>query len=116
MDEIKPGTWWRHHNGNMYRVLFMMNEWDQAQYPKQVAYQGENGKYWCRFADSWHVSMTLVPDYKPKTVASQEVYHLMGNETFRKEYVNVAESIFNIRQLVPGGVTISVPGGKLEIF
>ena len=45
MEIPKPGSRWRHRNGNMYVVLLITNEHSQndVDYPVMVVYQGSNG-------------------------------------------------------------------------
>lgn len=51
---------WQHRNGCKYRVLFLTNGHDRADYPRTVIYQGENGKRWSRPLWDWSRSMTFV--------------------------------------------------------
>lgn len=119
LPEVKPGTWWRHRNGNMYLVLFFMNEGNMYQYPEQIAYQGENGKFWCRLASDWHRSMTLVPNYAPVGILDPEVSDLMDNPVFLEIYTLIRNGIGALRSQVPlanTGMTINFPGATLKIY
>ena len=60
MNDPKPGTIWRHRNGNLYTVLHIANGPDEERYPRTVVYQGENGLVWARRAADWHRSMTEI--------------------------------------------------------
>jgi hypothetical protein len=65
MSNIKRNTVWKHHNGNLYRVLFLTNitEEPEERYPLTVVYENvNNGTRWSRRADDWHRSMTKEPE------------------------------------------------------
>jgi hypothetical protein len=56
MCEPFPGTLWRHHNGNTYRVLFLTNIETERQdkYPTTVVYQNTiNNKRYSRRLVDW---------------------------------------------------------------
>lgn len=54
-----PGSQWQHHNGNLYEVLCIANEFsERPEYPPTVVYRGENGRIWSRLASDWARSMT----------------------------------------------------------
>lgn len=55
----KEGSIWRHHNGNLYRVLFLtnMDEPQRPGHPPEVAYENvATGKKHSRYLDDWHRS------------------------------------------------------------
>lgn len=70
--EPAPGEWWRHKNGNLYKVLLLTNLPDEPRYPKTVVYQTvvtgqgdgcvyrKDGPIWSRRFDDWHRSFTYV--------------------------------------------------------
>lgn len=55
-NKIVAGSWWKHHNGNKYKVLYIANELDSEKYPKTVVYIGTNGKIWTRPLSDWERS------------------------------------------------------------
>jgi hypothetical protein len=60
MDDVKPGTVWRHRNGNLYCVMCLANSASTSErYPVTVVYMGTNGLIWSRQLSDWHRSMTL---------------------------------------------------------
>lgn len=62
--EILPdvGTKYRHHNGNVYEVMFITNVGSQRpEYPVTVVYKGENGKVWSKPLADFKAKMSLVP-------------------------------------------------------
>lgn len=57
-----PGSQWEHHNGNLYEVLGIANEFSaRPEYPPTVVYRGKNGRLWARPASEWARSMTPLP-------------------------------------------------------
>ena len=62
MDNIAPGTIWRHTNDNTYTVLYIANEFTEYSeaYPPTVVYIENNGRIWARLASDWHRSMTQI--------------------------------------------------------
>lgn len=55
----RKGSWWRHRNGNLYRVVMVTNLSDrQAEYPVTISYVGPNGKEWSKQAHDWFEKMT----------------------------------------------------------
>lgn len=61
-DEPQPGSYWRHHGGAIYRVLFLTNMKDgnQDRYPRTVVYVGPNCKLWSGPLHDWHRRMTFI--------------------------------------------------------
>lgn len=60
---IKPGTCWRHRNGNAYQIIAVSNQPNEERYPLTVVYRGiDNDRIWSRRADDWERSMTHAPD------------------------------------------------------
>ncbi len=62
---IVPNTIWKHTNGNLYRVLFLVNHTSlgrsRDKYPPSVVYEGVKNKLkWCRTIESWDRSMQKV--------------------------------------------------------
>jgi len=57
----KQGSFWRHHNGNLYRVEEPSNvDGDRPGYPEHVNYRNAvNGKLYTRKLPDWHRSMTF---------------------------------------------------------
>lgn len=58
----EPGSFWQHHSGNLYRVLFIANDVENPRpdYPVTVIYETvHNGKKWAGRLDDWHRRMTL---------------------------------------------------------
>ncbi len=53
---------WKHHNGNLYRVVMHTNtESDRAEYPTTIVYTNVvNGTNWSRAATEWSRSFTQV--------------------------------------------------------
>ena len=65
MNEVKAGTFWKHYNGQIYRVLLIaISQGDdpskRAKYPETVVYEGSDGKTWARPLSDWHRSMTFL--------------------------------------------------------
>lgn len=59
--EIRPGSRWRHRNGNVYQVLLITNLLDEERYPKTVVYRNVDvGSLWSRRYDDWQRSFTPV--------------------------------------------------------
>lgn len=60
---LTPGSRWMHKNGNVYIVMFVVNNYstDYRRYPPVVVYRGENGHRWSRPASDWDRSMTPYP-------------------------------------------------------
>ena len=40
----EPGNIYEHRNGNLYRVLFLANEFGNSDYPVTVVYEGINNR------------------------------------------------------------------------
>ena len=53
---------WKHHNGNLYRVIMVVNGASEKhqKYPLGVVYKGENARVWHRPLHLWYQSMTEV--------------------------------------------------------
>lgn len=53
----KPGSWWEHHNGGIYRVLCVVNQRsERPEYPATVVYEGSNRRRWARPLSDWYRS------------------------------------------------------------
>lgn len=65
-EKPQPGSFWQHHSGNLYRVLFIANDVDdpKSDYPPTVIYETvSNNKKWAGRLDDWHRRMTLQPQF-----------------------------------------------------
>ena len=87
---------WRHHNGNLYRVIDVANlHSEDHKYPATVHYMDQKGRTWSRSLDDWHKSMTFVKQldavapplgYIPRGSISRETGELSVEGTvLRKE-------------------------------
>lgn len=58
----KPGTLWKHRNGNIYGVWLITNVGStNEKYPETVVYNNIlNGKTYSRPVSDWHRSMTEI--------------------------------------------------------
>jgi hypothetical protein len=66
MTPVVPGSVWKHHNGNVYKVILVANHAsDRPKYPLIVVYAGANGNVWARPLSDWHRSMTLTQPGEP---------------------------------------------------
>jgi hypothetical protein len=58
-DRDWSGSKWRHRNGQVYEIVFLVNLPGDDRYPLTVVYQNiDNGTRWVRRADDWHRSFT----------------------------------------------------------
>lgn len=56
----QPGSIYQHHNGRVYRVMFITNLSSRSDaHPPDVVYAGRNGHLWSRPLSDWDRSMTL---------------------------------------------------------
>ncbi len=61
MNRPKEGSFWRHHSGRVYRVMFIANLPGNDRYPETVVYEGVwNMMKWSRPLSDWHRSMTEI--------------------------------------------------------
>lgn len=63
------GSRWLHYNGNVYTVLFCVNNLDTEDYPCSVVYEGPGGRRWTRRLADWHHSFKQLPPEVPATDA-----------------------------------------------
>jgi hypothetical protein len=61
-NEPAANSYWRHHSGRIYKVLFLANKGGRASYPRSVVYQGANGEYWVGALSDWNRRMVLIND------------------------------------------------------
>lgn len=55
----EENTFYKHHNGLVYEVLFITNEGStNPDYPETVVYEGINGKKWSKTLDNFLQKMT----------------------------------------------------------
>jgi hypothetical protein len=63
IEEIVPGSRWKHRNGNLYTVLLIANTAStNPDYEPTVVYQGENGNVWARLLSDWSRSFEAVSE------------------------------------------------------
>lgn len=64
MDDLIPGTVWRHYSGRKYIIIALANKtFANPRYPTTVIYKGlTNDNIWTRPSSDWHRSMTKVED------------------------------------------------------
>ncbi len=69
MEKILPGSWWRHKNGNAYKVLYIANEHadetNRDEYPMMVVYQGPDMRVWAKSPEGFLRSRTPLPETYP---------------------------------------------------
>ena len=60
---VTIGSFWRHKNGIMYKVIALANTRTKRpeEYPVMIVYENiNNGDVWCRDLSDWHRSMTSI--------------------------------------------------------
>jgi hypothetical protein len=64
--EPTEGSFWKHHSGRVYEVLFLTNKGGREDYPRTVVYKDDNGEQWSGPLSDWYRRMTQVsgPDKK----------------------------------------------------
>lgn len=62
--QIKKGTICRHHKGNIYTILGVLNNHgpNDAKFPHMVHYLGANGLEWTRSSDEFVEKFTVIFD------------------------------------------------------